>query len=329
MLAASCWVWWHALRWPERVAATRWGRIRTAGVEGLVCGSVWSGIEVGVQHTLTSEAMFNGLLAGCAWAGTAWWTRERFVATWQQGWQHTPPPPVPVTSHVRQQHNGKATRHHLQDTTLIHAAGAPIRTAPVLRYGTSRADANGIHWPRRISYATIALLSGAGTLLFWALLDDLPAPAWSRTALGLQLLAGSLAVLLLTRWRVSLRAISYPLLLAVVIYLWDTTLPPPTLPGGVVRDYVPRVVVVGLLIDLVMTVRHRPATPPQTVQIRAGLVSIEHAAALLGITVDEVRRRLQQTGRTALRLPDGNDVLSLDDVRAITREEGPWNPWNL
>jgi hypothetical protein len=110
------------------------------------------------------------------------------------------------------------------------------------------------------------------------------------------------------------------MVLAVVIYLWDTTLPPPTLPGGVLRDYLPRMVIVGLLIDLVVRVQHRPARQPRTVHMRAGLLAIQDAAALLGITVDEVRRRLQQTGRTAVRTPDGDEALSLDDMRAITRE---------
>ncbi len=126
--------------------------------------------------------------------------------------------------------------------------------------------------------------------------------------------------MLLIRSRGSLRALSYPVVLAVVIYLWDTTLPPPTLPGGVLRDYLPRMVIVGLLIDLVVRVQHRPARQPRTVHIRAGFLSIQHAAALLGIPVDEVRQRMHQAGRTAMRTPDGDEALSLDDVRAITRE---------
>jgi uncharacterized protein (DUF433 family) len=46
------------------------------------------------------------------------------------------------------------------------------------------------------------------------------------------------------------------------------------------------------------------------------------AAVLLGITVDEVRERVQQAGWTAQRLPDGDDGLSLDDLHASIREEG-------
>jgi len=178
----------------------------------------------------------------------------------------------------------------------------------------------GTPWPLRISYATIALLSGAGTLLFWALLGNLPVQQWSRAALVLQLVAGGLAAFFFFRWRLSARAVLYPLLLAVVIYTWDTTLPPPTLPGGVLRDYLPRVVVVGMLIDLVATIPQPRTTPPRAVQIRAGFLSIEDAAALLGITVDDVRMRLQQAGRTTSSIADGDEALSLDDVRAIARE---------
>jgi hypothetical protein len=108
--------------------------------------------------------------------------------------------------------------------------------------------------------------------------------------------------------------------LAVLIYLWDTTLPPPTLPGGVLRDALPRLVLIGLLLDGVLTLQQRRITRPYTVQIRAGILAIEDAAVLLGITVDAVRWRLQHAGRTARRLPDGAEVLSLDDLRAITQE---------
>jgi hypothetical protein len=73
MLAAACWVRWHTLRRPARVTP-RTARVRTALLEGLICGSVWSGIEVWVQQALTSAAVLNGMLAG-----TAWWSRARIV----------------------------------------------------------------------------------------------------------------------------------------------------------------------------------------------------------------------------------------------------------
>ncbi len=275
-----------------------------------------------VQQGVTGEALLHGLLVGSVWAGTAWWSRERFVATHHQGMPDRPPSVHgPVAAQGRHHANGHATRHDVHDTSILHAASAPVRLAPARSAGPGLGVANGrMYWTLRVSYATIALLSGAGAVLFWVLLYQGPALTWSRTALGLQVLAGSLAGLLLIRWRGSLRALSYPMVLAVVIYVWDTTLPPPTLPGGVLRDYLPRMVIVGLLIDLVVSVQHRPATQPRTVHIRAGLLAIQDAAALLGITVDEVRRRLQQTGRTAVRTPDGDEALSLDDMRAITRE---------
>lgn len=322
MLAAACWVWWHALRGSERVTTTRRQRVGTAVREGVVCGSVWSGIQMWVQQGVTGEALLHGLLVGSVWAGTAWWSRERFVATHHQGMPDRPPSVHgPVAAQGRHHANGHATRHDVHDTSILHAASAPVRLAPARSAGPGLGVANGrMYWTLRVSYATIALLSGAGAVLFWVLLYQGPALTWSRTALGLQVLAGSLAGLLLIRWRGSLRALSYPMVLAVVIYVWDTTLPPPTLPGGVLRDYLPRMVIVGLLIDLVVSVQHRPATQPRTVHIRAGLLAIQDAAALLGITVDEVRRRLQQTGRTAVRTPDGDEALSLDDMRAITRE---------
>ncbi len=131
ILAAACWVWWHALRWPEQVAATRRGRVRAAAVEGMICGSVWNGMEVWVQQARTSEAVLTGLLAGGAWAGTAWWTRARIVATRHQIPQDTPPPtPVPVAAHGRH-HNGKGPT----TSSRIRSACTPLacRDAPYQR----------------------------------------------------------------------------------------------------------------------------------------------------------------------------------------------------
>ena len=57
MLAAACWVWWHALRGSERVITTCRQRVGTAAREGVICGSVWSGMEAWVQQARTSEAV--------------------------------------------------------------------------------------------------------------------------------------------------------------------------------------------------------------------------------------------------------------------------------
>ncbi len=321
MLAAASWAWWHAERRPESVMGTRSARVRTAMLEGCVCWGVWSSIHFWVQQALAIEVLLNGLLVGCIWAGTAWWSRERFAAARRDRWSLAPPPDRSLAKQRgQQQANGAAARHAVKHTTVVQRPEARFRIAPSIEDGASILAPPGTPWTLRISYATIALLSGAGTLLFWTLLGNLPVPQWSRAALVLQLLAGGLAALFFIRCRLSARAMLYPLLLALVIYTWDTTLPPPTLPGGVLRDYLPHVVVVGLLIDLVATVGQRRTTRPRSVQIYAGFLSVEDAAALLGITVNDVRMRLQQAGRTAIITPNGNEALSLDDVRAITME---------
>ncbi len=68
-----------------------------------------------------------------------------------------------------------------------------------------------------------ALLSGAGLLVFWALLFEVSSPWWSRPALLLQLAAFVvIAILLVTQTRPPARFVLYPIVLAALVYLWDT-----------------------------------------------------------------------------------------------------------
>ncbi len=161
----------------------------------------------------------------------------------------------------------------------------------------------------------LSALSSLGSWLLLGLVMDLQDPAWSRPAIALQLLAPALAGAALgARWRLSRRFVIYPLVLAAVIYLWDTTLPPPSLPDGLVRVVVPRL---ALSRD-----RHRCHPPPVQAacsgshcacaraaraaihaasnttlrhsSIQQELVPLDELAHILHVGTDELRARLRR-----------------------------------
>jgi hypothetical protein len=181
--------------------------------------------------------------------------------------------------------------------------------------------------PQRFGYVLSLLLLRAGWLLLLALILEWFAAHWSRPAIALQ--AAALVLALLLRQRVPVRRlIAYPLILAGSIYLWDTTLPPPSLPDGWPRVLIPGLVLVGLLIDYAYTVRCvRQARGRSTPRHRA-TVALDDAAQLLGIPVTNLRIRLQER-RCAITLDDaGQESVCLDDLYALNHTKKPaW--WQL
>jgi hypothetical protein len=123
------------------------------------------------------------------------------------------------------------------------------------------------------------------------------------------------------------RLVLYPLVLAGGIYLWDTTLPPPSLPEGPLRQIVPRVLLVGLLTDFLITLRRAHVQARRPPLFRADRVPLATAARILHTTEAELRTRLHQAGRTTSRGVDGNEELTLDDLIALllhqTATNGP------
>jgi hypothetical protein len=169
---------------------------------------------------------------------------------------------------------------------------------------------------RRVGLYTILLLIGAGALLFLALLLEWPPASWSRTAIGLQALALVLALLLAPRLP-SMRLLLYPLALACGIYLWDTTLPPPTLPEGPLRAIIPGSLLLLLLVDSTLTLQRWRQTRWRTIQIRGRTLMLDDAAALLRTTPDDLRRQLARAGRPARSGEDGHERVTLDDLNAL------------
>ena len=176
--------------------------------------------------------------------------------------------------------------------------------------------------PQLVGNAAIALLTGAGALIFWFLVLELHPPVLSRPALALQGTAVALA-LLLTYWYRPPRFFLYPLVLAGVIYLWDTTLPPPSLPDGPLRRLIPHAVLIGLLADLFVSLRRRAHRPLRNAtRVYGGYMELEGTARVLAIPAHELRGRLRRAGRIILVSKNGAEYLSLDDLMAVLAR---WN----
>jgi hypothetical protein len=175
------------------------------------------------------------------------------------------------------------------------------------------------NWPER-------LLLAAGGSLFLALVLEWRPVSWSRPALSLQALA-LLVALLVARGHPPLRLIVYPLLLAGGIYLWDTSLPPPSLPEGPVRHVVPLILLLGLLIDCSITIRRSRRPSGYAPLFDGDQLPLTTAARILTSTPEAVRTRLRHLGRTTIIADDGTEYLVLDDISALifraTLEEPP------
>lgn len=181
--------------------------------------------------------------------------------------------------------------------------------------------------PQRFGYALSLLLLRAGWLLVLALTLEWSAAHWSRPAIALQ--AAALGLALRLRQRVPVRRlIAYPLILAGSIYLWDTTLPPPSLPDGWPRVLIPGLVLLGLLIDYAYTVQRVRQAGRWSAPSDRVTVALDNAAQLLGIPVANLRLRLQERRRVITIDDAGREAVYLDELHAPNRPHKPaW--WQL
>jgi hypothetical protein len=171
-------------------------------------------------------------------------------------------------------------------------------------------------WSQRAGYAVSTLLISGGWLILLALLFELPAASWSRPAIALQGAALALAALPSLRMPAP-RLILYPLILAGTIYLWDTTLPPPSLPEGPLRGLVPRAILLGVLTDGLMAISRARRARWRAIQIVGGYLTLDDAAPLCGTKVDDLRRRLGRAGRTTQIGDDGREHVALADLNDL------------
>ena len=167
-------------------------------------------------------------------------------------------------------------------------------------------------WSFRLGVYSFWMCLGISVALFSALVLEWPSSQWSRLVLGLLVIAGALALLL---WRSSNRRwlVVYPIILAISVYLWDTTLPPPTLPEGMARLAVPLVVLLAVTTHWVwmagrMLVRRRSRR--HTAQ---EYMTLARAAILLKMSHEQISTRLRQLGGST-QVRDGQEYIAVDDL---------------
>jgi hypothetical protein len=154
---------------------------------------------------------------------------------------------------------------------------------------------------------------GAALLLslVWTWLPSI----WSRTVIMLQIVA-LLVAALAAHWRPSWRLVMYPILLAYITYLWDTTLPPPHLPEGELRALLPAALIVGIAGDLLLNWHTSRPFAPVRLPVQAGYVNLYEAAYFLRLAPEVVRARLARTGHTMLTSRAGEEYVALADLLA-------------
>lgn len=121
--------------------------------------------------------------------------------------------------------------------------------------------------PQIIVLATLLILMISSLFVFLLLIYELSAPMWSRPAIFLQLLALAMAIVA-TPLLPAKRLLLHPVLAAGTIYLWDMSLPPPTLSHEFARTYLPLGMIALIVADgtllLWQTARKLTDTAPRT-----------------------------------------------------------------
>ncbi len=204
MIGAAGWTFWRAVRCPQSIAASTRGRAGLALVEGSICALVWAMIELWVVQSLGTEALWDGMITGLTWAASSWWSANRFSAALHRrtdGPTHHPSHSIRNENGPHSRTNGSGSPHDVRHAAPVFQMEDIFHHPPV-RPGTNPLHAPSITWPVRAGYLMAALLSGAGLLVFWALLFEVSSPWWSRPALLLQLAAFVvIAILLVTQTR--------------------------------------------------------------------------------------------------------------------------------
>jgi hypothetical protein len=78
MLGAGLWTFWLVMRMPHSMPRTFGGRLRAALLEGVGCAIGWSGLNVLLEPDVTGEVVWDGILAGLVWMGTAFYSKARY-----------------------------------------------------------------------------------------------------------------------------------------------------------------------------------------------------------------------------------------------------------
>lgn len=174
--------------------------------------------------------------------------------------------------------------------------------------GTSRA-------PLLALTAACAFLIAAGAVLTVVLVGQWVSPYWSRFAIVLQgsalLLAG-----IGYRRRPAWRLLLYPFAIGGVLYLWDSTLPPPNLPDGPIRVALPLALLAGIAVDVGLHLWQATRPHRRFVHVYAGRVALVDAARIVGISPDAFRQQYRRIGRPIMLDHTGSEELLLADLLA-------------
>jgi hypothetical protein len=163
---------------------------------------------------------------------------------------------------------------------------------------------------------TIVLLISTGATLLLILICEWLNPHWSRTIIVLQGIA-LLMALMAYRWQPSRRLLLYPFLLAVVAYLWDSTLPAPSLPDGAARVLLPLILLVGMIGDALLNRRRVLPFVPRRVRVYGNYVNLDEAALFFRIPPDIMRLQLARDRRAVVTGRSGEAYIALDDLMAV------------
>jgi hypothetical protein len=79
ILCAGFWTFWWTIYSPGSIPRTFSDRLSWSMVEGFVCGTGCGALYVLLQVDLTADIILQGSLAGLTWAGTAFYSKGRYM----------------------------------------------------------------------------------------------------------------------------------------------------------------------------------------------------------------------------------------------------------
>lgn len=172
-----------------------------------------------------------------------------------------------------------------------------------------------IRSPGQLTSSAVSILIVSGGVILITLVHEWAILSLSAIALLFQGVAVLLA-LISRLWQRSHRFLTYPLILFSTIYLWDTNLPPPSLPDGALRALIPLLVIATLFFDVGIAGWRMSKKQPSTngVNVVGGYADLDEAARFFGITSTELRVYLREQGKPAIVSLNGHEQIGIFDL---------------
>ncbi|HYF61570.1 MAG TPA: hypothetical protein VD886_02075 [Herpetosiphonaceae bacterium] len=174
-----------------------------------------------------------------------------------------------------------------------------------------------LHWPQSplaVVYLTMLVLQLLGVMILFTLLVEWLPASWSRTVIILQGLTLMIAVVA-ARWRPPRRFILFPILVAIIAYLWDETLPPPSFNTNE-SHLVPFLIIIVVVIggDLFLTWWQSQSFTPKRIPVYGKYVNLDEAAHFFNLPPDVLRMHLVQAGHPVSVGRNGEEYAALDQI---------------